>query len=448
VGALADQGQGGGAGRAARAQDHDVLPLDVDLLLEGHEHARAVRGRPAEHPVVDDHGVDAAGQRGGLLHFLQVGQDLDLVGLGHAEAGQSQRGQRFHERRERLRLKGHVDGVEAARFQGPVVQDGREAAQDVAAEDAVDLRLRVHVAHAVEVGHLGGRELAGRGLRAAGGRRIREGRAVTAAEDAGEGAQRAHGQRDERGPAVVAHAGGELEQAPDVRDGLGRGHDLRDVRAHVRHLLVQAVEVEGDAFEVVVGDDEALADLLDHDVLEPAAQLDVHVVEAALHALEQGHPAAGIGVVPGPALGDGAAGEDEGARARAEDGEEVEVDDAVGADLEEVGQGRELRHAGHHPRRRLFDQRHADLRHGPHKIKKPLQGSLKRPLLVRPSRTPAPLTAAGSPGPPLEVVAVMMESRTPALDSHAQNRDSRSRPRGLSSRVKGRQTTSPPVPSP
>jgi hypothetical protein len=126
-----------------------------------------------------------------------------------------------------------------------------------------------------------------------------------------------------------------------------------------------------------------------------------------------------VGVVPGAALGDGPAGQHEGTRARAQDGEQVEVDDAVGADLEEVGHGSELRHAVHHPRRRLFDQRNTDLRHGPHKIKKPLQGSLKRPLLVRPSRTPAPLTAAGSPGPPLRVVAVMMERRTPALDSHS-----------------------------
>jgi len=53
------------------------------------------------------------------------------------------------------------------------------------------------------------------------------------------------------------------------------------------------------------------------------------------------------------------------------------------------------------------------------KIKKPLQGSLKRLSLVRPSRTPAPLTAAGSPGPPLVVVAMMMGDGTPATDAAA-----------------------------
>ena len=63
--------------------------------------------------------------------------------------------------------------------------------------------------------------------------------------------------RDERRAAVAAHARREGEQpARRPRSTAGVTAIFDDVRARVRHLLVQAVEVVGHALEVVVGDDE------------------------------------------------------------------------------------------------------------------------------------------------------------------------------------------------
>ena len=73
---------------------------------------------PWRSAVVDHHGVDAARKRRGLLHLLEVRQDLRLVGSRDAEAGEAEGRERRHEGLEGLGLQRHVDGVEAAGREG------------------------------------------------------------------------------------------------------------------------------------------------------------------------------------------------------------------------------------------------------------------------------------------------------------------------------------------
>ncbi len=182
--------------------------------------------------------------------------------------------------------------------------------------------------------------------------------------DPREDAEGAHGDGDEGLPAAPGRARGEGQEAADVGDGPGRDGDLRDVGALPAHAFVEAVQVVGRPLEVVVRHDEPAPGFLHHHVQELAAVLDVHEVVAALHRLEEDHPALRVVVVEAPALAHGTAGEDQRARLRPQDRQEVEVQDEIPADLEQVGEPRELGHAVEDPGGRLLRQRHADLGHG------------------------------------------------------------------------------------
>src|SRR6185503_15875700 len=124
------------------------------------------------------------------------------------------------------------------------------------------------------------------------------------------------------------------------------------------------------------------------------AERDVHVVVAALDRLEQHAAPLRVVVVPAPAVGDRERREQQRLRLTAQDLEQVEVEHQVGADLEQVGDARELLHALDGARRRLLGQADADLSH---RNKKASSGSLKR--LSHAVRPFSPGNPCGPPGP-------------------------------------------------
>ena len=286
------------------------------------------------------------------------------------------------------------------------VLDGRrQAAQDVRADEAEDARVPADLAHAVAVGERARRDLP-RGRLLPGSRRgERERRAEAPAENARGDAERAHRERYQPGSRVRGVPRREGQQPSEVAHRARRDRDLHDVGARGRHPLVDRLEIVGRAVRVVPGQHQPASGLGLDDVVEAGAGLHVHEIEPALDGLGEQLPSRRrVAVREAAALGFRAAGEEQRLRAGPQERAEVELAREIRAHLEEVGQLRELRHAGDEGRGRVLREAHAELHRERLPRKRPSAGRLRLPRSTKASpgslkRLERP--TAASPGNPL-----------------------------------------------
>src|SRR5579862_5380174 len=148
-----------------------------------------------------------------------MAKDGDFVRDGDAEAAEAEVWRGGQEVAKIVDQEGKVNGVEAARDEGGVVQQGRKGMRDGIADYAEDFGLAVQLVGAIEMLEVVKGDLAWRG--GGGEGRIGQGAALAEGEDAGRESYFAHGDGD-----AVGRTRGKFEEAHRVREGMGGRGDF------------------------------------------------------------------------------------------------------------------------------------------------------------------------------------------------------------------------------
>ena len=224
------------------------------MLFKRFDHGGRVRVGSAPFPGFAPNGVDCADAPRQRIDVIQIPHDFLLVRNGDAETGDGKLARQLH---KIAKLAGghqhrHIDGVDAAQLERPIVDHRRQGMSHGIGNDTEDLGGAGEPVRAVLLAQLAGRNLSGSGAFGGSGRGVGEDTIAGGREHARGKSGFTHCQNDQRDSRIVF---ADRQHAAHVGRLTGRGDQFVGVGGDTRETPQRYFQVRR-GFKVVPGDDE------------------------------------------------------------------------------------------------------------------------------------------------------------------------------------------------